>query len=127
MEVYYIFNAVWMYKVFCVWRHLIISFVMLVIVIACSAVIATYFRLSAENYEWQWSSFAGPFGISIYILAYAAYFYRKFYEYAGPLQLVAFVMSSAALAVVIGTVCGFVGFIAAAAFIHFMFRNQKTD
>jgi transmembrane 9 superfamily protein 3 len=94
---------------------------------ACAAVVATYFRLNAENYEWQLSSFAGPFGISIYILAYAAYFYRNFYEYAGPLQLVAFMMSSTALAVVIGTVCGFVGFIAVAGFINFVFKNQKTD
>jgi transmembrane 9 superfamily protein 2/4 len=127
MEVYYVFNAIWMYKLFCVWRPLLVSILMLVLVIGSSSVVATYFRLNEENYKWQWPSFIGPFGISGYLFLYGLYFYSEFYEYDGAFQLITFLLSSAALALTVGVICGFVGVLSALLFVKMIYRNLKAD
>jgi transmembrane 9 superfamily protein 2/4 len=127
MEVYYVFNAVWMYKEFCVWHPLIISTLMLVVVAGAATIVATYFRLNEESYEWQWTAFAAPFGIAYYLFAYGIYFYCSVYEYDGVLQLVEFVLTSAGIAVAVGLICAFVGVSSGLIFVKMIYRNLKTD
>jgi ABC-type spermidine/putrescine transport system permease subunit II len=55
------------------------------------------------------------------------YFYRRFYEYDGALQVISFVVASVGIALVVGLICGFVGLCAAAAFVRIIYRNLKTD
>ena len=52
-------------QVYYVYGFMLLVFLILVVVTVCVTVVATYFLLNAENYRWQWTSFAAAFSTSL--------------------------------------------------------------
>ena len=44
---------------------MLLVFLILMVVTVCVTVVATYFLLNAENYRWQWTSFAAAASTSL--------------------------------------------------------------
>lgn len=127
LEVYYIFVTFWYQFVLCTWGPLLVIMICLILVVSCATMVCTYARLNAENYQWQWASFFIPFGVSGYIFLYSIYFYiAKVFNHT-TLQAIHFFIFSGAFSVVIGSICGFIGFAATSIFIQIVFKSLKTD
>lgn len=127
MEIHYVLVALWQYRMIQVWGFSLIVAVLLLIVIACSTVVAVYLRLSHENYLWHWLSFLAPASVVFYVFFYSLYYFIWKTEMTGALQTVYFFTFSAILSCIIGVTCGFVGFMSSAWFVRRIYTNIKTD
>ena len=52
-------------QVYYVYGFMLLVFLILIVVTVCTTVVATYFLLNAENYRWQWTSFASAASTSL--------------------------------------------------------------
>ena len=62
-------------------------FVILNLVTICTTIVAVYFTLNAENYHWQWISFAAAGSTAGYVFMYAAYYFVYKTQMTGFLQI----------------------------------------
>ena len=60
-------------QVYYVYGFMLLVFLILVVVTVCVTVVATYFLLNAENYRWQWTSFASAASASLYALVFSCF------------------------------------------------------
>lgn len=127
LELQYILTALLQYNFAYVWGFLMITIVLLFIVVGSCAICTTYYRLGAENYEWQWSSFITSFSVGIYAFVYCLFYLSTKTSMTGTLQIAYFISYSFILCSVLGIICGFVGFISAAFFVRNVYKNLKTD
>jgi len=127
MEIFYILCSIWKYKLYCVWSFLIVVVILLCVVISCSTIVAIYFRLSNENYLWQWTSFWAPFSTSFTIFGYCIFFYMTKLTHESFLQAIYFFSSSLLLSCIVGVICGFIGFGSSAFFVRIIYKNLKMD
>lgn len=126
-EVYYILLSIWKYKLYFSWMFITLTVPMASLTISCSTVIAIYFRLCAENYEWQWPSFMAPAFTGFFVFIECLYCASTRVTREGFIQSVFLASSSIAISVIVGTACGFVGFAASALFVRRIFRALKID
>ena len=124
---HFVLSAIWNYKNLCSYFPLFIVFVALMIQASFLTITAVCFRLNAENYEWQWMSFVAPFGVAFFIFGYCAYYFLKYVTYGGVTQVVYFFASSLFIALMVGVVCGFVGFVSSYQFVRILYNNMKID
>lgn len=57
IEMYFVFTSFWNYKVYYVYGFFLLVFLILLMVTVCVTIVATYFLLNAENYQWHWTAF----------------------------------------------------------------------
>jgi len=57
IEMYFVFTSFWNYKVYYVYGFFLLVFLILLAVTLCVTIVATYFLLNAENYQWHWTAF----------------------------------------------------------------------
>jgi transmembrane 9 superfamily protein 2/4 len=57
VEMYFIFNSIWMGQYYYVFGFLLLVFMILLITCADIAMVFCYFQLCAEDYNWWWRSF----------------------------------------------------------------------
>jgi hypothetical protein len=126
-EVKYILSALWQHRMGHVWGVSLVAFVLLLLVIALSVIIAVYVRLSKENYKWQWLSFLAPFSIVVPIELECIQYFRVQTEMVGLMQTLYYFAYTSVLSCVIGTVCGFAGFASTAFFVRRIYRTIKVD
>lgn len=127
IELYFVMTSFWSYKVYYVYGFMLLSFIILMMVTACICIVGTYFLLNSENYHWQWTSFNGGFSIAFYIYGYCIYYFNHKTNMMGLFQTCYFFGYSAMLAVGVGLVCGFVGYMASSVFVKRIYRNVKCD
>merc|ERR1712196_245308 len=75
IEMYFVFSSFWNYKFYYVYGFMFLVMAMLIIVCACVAIVATYFLLNAEHYNWPWTSFAASCSTAGYVLLYSVYYF----------------------------------------------------
>ncbi|EAX96346.1 endomembrane protein 70, putative [Trichomonas vaginalis G3] len=126
-EVYYIMLSIWKYKLYFSWFFISLTVPLTGISVACSTVIAIYFRLSAENYEWQWPSFMAPAATGFFVFLECLYCAATKITKEGFVQSIFLVSSSIVMSTIVATVCGFVGFASSALFVRHIFRALKLD
>jgi hypothetical protein len=110
-----------------VWGISLVAFVLLLLVVALATIIAVYRRLSKENYQWQWVSFVAPFSVTFWVQIECLVYFRAQTEMAGLMQTLYYLLYTAVLSCVIGTVCGFAGFASTALFVRRIYSNIKMD
>ena len=54
---------------------MLLVFLILVTVTCCVTIVGTYFLLNAENYHWQWTSFAAAASTAAYVALYSVYYF----------------------------------------------------
>ena len=127
IEVYYILTSIWQYKLFYVWGYLFIVILLVISVSATSTILLIYLLLQNEEYRWQWISFIAPSTTGIFVFIYSIYFYWTKTNIYGFFQIAYYVLYSGAFSVLIGLICGGVGFLSSNLFVHKIFKNLKID
>lgn len=80
---YFVFSSFWAYKVYFVYGFMLLVLLILVVVTACVSLVGTYLLLNAENYHWQWTSFAMSASTALYVFVYAVHFFHTRCEPSG--------------------------------------------
>ena len=127
IEMYFIFTSFWNYKVYYVFGFMLLVFVILSIVTLCVTVVATYFLLNAENYNWQWTSFLGGASTALYVYLYAVYYFFAKTHMSGFFQTCFYFGYSAMFCAAIAAVCGTISYAGANTFVRRIYRNIKCD
>lgn len=87
IEMYFLFTALWSYKFYYVYGFVLLVYVILSMVTICITIVAVYCVLNAENYHWQWISFASAGSTAFYCFLYSVYYFFKKTEMTGLLQV----------------------------------------
>lgn len=127
IELYFIFTSFWSYKVYFVYGFLLLALLLLIIVSACICTISTYFLLSAENYLWQWTSFASGASTGLWVLMYSFYYFHIKTDMASLMQSTYYWCYSIIVAGTIALMSGSIGYVASSIFVRRIYRNVKCD
>jgi len=110
-----------------VYGFMLLVCVILIVVTACVTIVSTYFLLNAEDYRWRWSSFAAGSSVSIYVYLYSIYYYFFKTKMYGLFQTAFYFGYMGVAAVGLGLLCGTVGYLSSASFVHKIYSRIKLD
>ncbi|KAI6215882.1 Transmembrane 9 superfamily member [Aphelenchoides besseyi] len=127
IEMYFIFTSFWAYKIYYVYGFMLLVAVILIIVTACVTIVATYFLLNAEDYRWRWSSFTAGGSIALYVYMYSIYYYFFKTKMYGLFQTSFYFGYMGIFSVALGILCGTVGYVSSASFVHKIYSRIKLD
>lgn len=126
-ELKFILSAVWLNRVYYVFGFLAVAFLLWIYVCALTAVIATYYQLCYENYQWWWSSVFVPGGFGLQIFVYLTYYYFTVLDITTVTGTMIYFSYMGLLSVAYGVVSGAVGFIACMLFVRKIYSSIKLD
>lgn len=128
METFFLFSALWSYRVYYVYGTLALVLAILTIVTACVSVVATYALLNAaEDWRWPWFSFGTGASVGGWVFAYAGHYFVTKTRMSGLFQTAFFFGHSAMLCLGLAGAMGAVGHLAASAFVRRIYRGVKCD
>lgn len=127
IEMYFIFTSFWNYKVYYVYGFFLLVFLILLAVVLNTTVVSTYFLLNAENYKWQWTSFASAASTAFYVYMYAVYFFFFKTRMTGLFQTLFYFGYSAMACLYLAIMCGAVGHLGANAFCKRIYSTLKVE
>ncbi|KAI6202398.1 Transmembrane 9 superfamily member [Aphelenchoides besseyi] len=127
IEMYFIFTSFWAYKIYYVYGFMLLVAIILIIVTACVTIVATYFLLNAEDYRWRWSSFMAGGSIALYVYMYSIYYYFFKTKMYGLFQTSFYFGYMGIFSVALGILCGTVGYVSSASFVHKIYSRIKLD
>jgi transmembrane 9 superfamily protein 3 len=127
IEMYFIFTSFWAYKIYYVYGFMLLVFGILAVVVVCVTIVGTYFTLNAEDYRWRWTSFLCGASITVYVYAYAFYYYFAKTKMSGMFQTTFYFAYMALFAVILGIVCGTLGYSGSSMFVFRIYKNLKID
>jgi transmembrane 9 superfamily protein 1 len=127
VELYYIFSTLWGRETYTLYGILMIVFLMLIIVTACTSITLTYFQLSAEDYRWWWRSVISAGSTGFFVFGYGVfYFYKRSHMY-GLLQTVEYFGYIFLVCYVFFITMGTVSFFSSLKFVRYIYQNIKMD
>lgn len=127
IEMYFIFTSFWAYKIYYVYGFMLLVAVILMIVTACVTIVSTYFLLNAEDYRWRWCSFLAGGSVSVYVYLYALYYFFFKTKMYGFFQTMFYFGYMGLFSMALGILCGTVGYMSTASFIHKIYSRIKLD
>jgi len=127
IEMYFIFTSFWAYKIYYVYGFMLLVASILVIVTACVSIVSTYFLLNAEDYRWRWSSFCSGASVSFYVYVYAVYYFFFKTKMYGMFQISFYFGYMGMFSIALGLLCGTVGYVSSASFVHKIYSRIKLD
>jgi len=144
LELYYVLQTIWGYKVFSLYEVLALVFFMLCLVVSITAISAVYFQLTVEDYRWHWGSFCCGGSVALYVMCYTCLFLMNQVEFNGTLsngmksvlvetgfwlvQILSILTYSVVFSSAFFLMFGAVGFFSVRFFVIFLFSNlPKTD
>eukprot|EP00183_Erythrolobus_madagascarensis_P000974 CAMPEP_0185847982 /NCGR_PEP_ID=MMETSP1354-20130828/3022_1 /TAXON_ID=708628 /ORGANISM="Erythrolobus madagascarensis, Strain CCMP3276" /LENGTH=639 /DNA_ID=CAMNT_0028548321 /DNA_START=229 /DNA_END=2148 /DNA_ORIENTATION=- len=130
LELYYVLQTVWGYKVFSLYEVLALVFFMLLLVVSITTISSIYFQLVVEDYRWQWSSFFYGGAVSMYVFGYTFGFFVRSGSSTGS-GLVLHLLHISAYSIILSSIFflifGSVGFFCVKLFVYFVFTSVKSD
>jgi transmembrane 9 superfamily protein 3 len=87
IEMYFIFTAFWSYKFYYVYGFMLLVYTILSMVTICTTIVAVYFILNAENYNWQWIALGSAGSTSFYVFLYSIFYFYYKTQMSGLLQV----------------------------------------
>jgi transmembrane 9 superfamily member 3 len=87
IEMYFIFTAFWSYKFYYVYGFMLVVYSILTLVTVCTTIVAVYFILNAENYNWQWIALGCAGSTSFYVFVYSMFYFVYKTQMTGLLQV----------------------------------------
>uniref|UniRef100_A0AC35FB03 Transmembrane 9 superfamily member n=1 Tax=Panagrolaimus sp. PS1159 TaxID=55785 RepID=A0AC35FB03_9BILA len=127
IEMYFIFTSFWAYKIYYVYGFMFLVTLILLVVSACVTIVSTYFLLNAEDYRWRWCSFLSGGSVSVYVYLYSIYYFLFKTKMYGLFQTVFYFGYMGLFSIALGVLCGTVGYISTASFIHKIYSRIKLD
>jgi transmembrane 9 superfamily protein 2/4 len=124
LEFSYLLRSLLTYQFYVMHGFLMISFVQLVVCVACVGVVNSYLTLQAEDSKWQWCSFLTGGVLGAYVLTYSVYFYVFVNGYEGLFRFFALMTG---ICLLIFVAFGFVAFTASKMFVRKLYERVKHD
>jgi len=106
VETYFVFAALWHYKLYYVYGFACLALLCVIAVAGCAAMVAVYIQLSAEDHSWPWTAFGCGAATGFYIFGYAVYYFVWRTRMSGLLQTLFFFGYTLLLCSVIALICG---------------------
>nr|CAD2176998.1 unnamed protein product [Meloidogyne enterolobii] len=127
IEMYFVFTSFWAYKIYYVYGFMLLVAIILIVVTACVSIVSTYFLLNAEDYRWRWTSFASGASVALYVYNYAFYYYFFKTKMYGLFQTTFYFAYMLIFCLTLGILCGTVGYVSSASFVHKIYSRIKLD
>eukprot|EP00388_Colpodella_angusta_P037446 GDKK01041636.1.p2 GENE.GDKK01041636.1~~GDKK01041636.1.p2 ORF type:complete len:130 (-),score=21.14 GDKK01041636.1:198-587(-) len=127
IEMYFIFTAFWSYKFYYVYGFMLLVYTILTLVTICTTIVAVYFILNAENYNWQWIALGSAGSTSFYVFLYSIFYFYYKTQMSGLLQVAYYFGYMALFCIGLFFMCGALGVWGANIFVHKIYRNVKID
>lgn len=130
VELLFIFNSLWLEKTtfYFMYGFLLITTLILIIVIAESAILATYLSLAIfQNPKWHWLCFRVGSSIGFYIMAYSTYYFFFALNIRDFVSILLYFSYMVLVSGLISLACGAVGLITGLIFIGKIYGTIKID
>ncbi|KAJ3057107.1 hypothetical protein HK097_000571 [Rhizophlyctis rosea] len=127
IEMYFIFTSFWAYRLYYVYGFMLLVFIIMLIVTACVAIVATYFLLNSEDHRWHWVSFLASGSTAGYVFLYSIYYYAVVTKMYGALQTSWYFGYTGVACFGLFMMLGTVGHHAAQTFVRKIYANVKLD
>jgi len=127
IEMYFVFTSFWAYKIYYVYGFMLLLCLILAIVTICVNIVCTYFLLNSEDYRWQWTSFMAAASTSGYVYLYSIYYFLFKTKMYGIFQTVFYFSYMGLFCVMLGIMCGSLGYTGASMFVKKIYGNVKID
>jgi transmembrane 9 superfamily protein 3 len=127
IEMYFIFTAFWSYKFYYVYGFMLLVYCILSMVTICVTIVAVYFVLNAENYNWQWLAFTSAGSTAGYVYMYSVFYFFYKTEMTGLLQTTYFFGYMLLFCSALFLMCGTIGSWGAGVFVRKIYNNVKID
>lgn len=127
IEMYFIFTSFWAYKIYYVYGFMLLVVLILSIVTMCVTVVCTYFLLNAEDYRWRWTSFLAGTSTAFYVYLYSIYYFIFKTKMYGLFQTVFYFGYMGLFSAALGLMCGTIGYVGTAKFVHKIYSTVKID
>lgn len=77
LELFFILSSMWMEQYYYVFGFLFVVFAILLVTIAEGCILLNYVQLCHEDYRWWWSSFLNGGSTSVFVYAYAMFYFKQ--------------------------------------------------
>lgn len=127
VELTFILQTLWQGMVFYVFGFLSIVFVVWILTLALTTVIAVYYMLCNENHQWWWTSFIAPGGFGAHLLVFCTVYYHTQLDISAGAPTCLYFLYMGLLSLAYGVTAGAVGFIASLLFTRKIYGSIKID
>lgn len=125
-ELYFVYSALWKYKMYYTYGYALFTLVCLVVIAGCAASISVYRCLGTGEYRWHWVAFLTGATTGVYVAAYSVVYFSQNAGWS-LLSWWAFCMVTVTLAVALGLLCGFSGYVFSAVFVRKLYISEKAE
>ncbi|KAL1990442.1 hypothetical protein VTN49DRAFT_6281 [Thermomyces lanuginosus] len=127
VELYFIMNSLWTSKIYYMFGFLFLCFGLMTVTTAATSILLVYFMLCAEDYRWQWRSFAGAGMTGFYVFVNAIIFWATRVSFGGVIGAVLYLGYSALIGFLVFILTGTIGFISSWIFVRKIYSSIKVD
>jgi len=127
IEMYFVFTSFWNYKFYYVYGFMFLVYCILLIVTIFVTIVSTYFLLNAEDYRWQWTSFASGGSTALYVFLYSMYYFMTRTRMSGLLQTSFYFGYMALFCMALFVMTGTVGYLGSNWFVRKIYTVIKSD
>lgn len=82
VEIHFIMSSLWSSKIYYMFGFLFLCYGLMIVTCATVTILSIYFVLCAENYQWQWRSFATGGACALYVFINAMVFWGSRLSYS---------------------------------------------
>lgn len=130
VELSFILNSIWLEKTsfYYMYGFLFITIIMLMVIIAESAIIGIYINLIVDNNpSWQWLCFRIGCSIGLYIYGYSFYYFFNHLFFRDFVSILLYFAYMGLISLLVGITCGSVSVITGFIFIKKIYSSRKSD
>jgi len=127
IEMYFVFTSFWAYKIYYVYGFMFLVCSILAIVTICVNIVCIYFLLNSEDYRWQWTSFFSAASTAVYVYLYSIYYFLFKTKMYGVFQTTFYFSYMGLFCLLLGLMCGSIGYTGSAMFVKKIYGNVKVD
>ena len=127
LELRFILASVWQGVVYYVFGFLTIIFVLWAITVALTAIVVTYYKLTAENYNWWWVSFLAPSSCGAHIALFFIYYFYTSLTISSSVATIMYIVYMGLVTVLYTLCAGAVGLFATWQFVFTIYGNLKNE
>ena len=126
LELSYILDSLWQGAVYYVFGFLSIVFVLWFIAVILSSVVAVYYMLAYENYQWWWPSFYIPGALGLHIFIFFVHYYMSL-NFTSFVATIIYFVYMGLVSLAYGLAAGSIGFLSCLLFTRKIFSSIKID
>lgn len=127
IELVFILSSFWQGRVYYVFGFLALVFVVVLLTVAETAVVLTYFTLVNEDYRWWWRSFASGAALGLHLFLYSLYYLRSHLPIRQPTSVIIYIGYMGIISFVVACFAGSVALAASYFFVKKIYASIRID